>query len=99
LIDNLGVMVSSIIYRVLREGIAINININAGMDVQNNSISWASRKNRLKDLLTIDENIKWRVRIVTLTKMIIEWSWKNVKCSINGEFLSWNDNLDQVGIS
>jgi hypothetical protein len=69
-----GVIISSIIYRVFKDGIAMNINIIAGKVVQNNSISWASRKNRLNDLLMIDEMIKWRVKIVTLTKMIIEWS-------------------------
>lgn len=37
-------MFSSIRYRVLSDGIAININIRAGIDVQNTSISCDSKK-------------------------------------------------------
>lgn len=95
----LGIIVSSIIYKVFREGMAMNINIRAGRVVQKSSISWASKKNRLKDLDKVDEVIRYKVKIVTLTKITIAWSWKNIKCSIKGEFLFWKDKADQVGIS
>lgn len=98
LIDMIGWVISSIMYKVLRDGIAIKINIRAGREVQNNSISCASKKNRLKELFNIEIDIKCRVIKVTITKMIIEWSWKKIRCSINGEFLFWNEILDQVGI-
>jgi hypothetical protein len=59
-------------YRVLRDGIAIKINIRAGREVQNNSISCASKKNRLNELFKMEIDIKCRVIKVTITKMIIE---------------------------
>lgn len=58
LIDNNGFIFSSIRYRVFREGIAINRSIRAGILVQNNSISWASRKNRLKFFDKIEDIIR-----------------------------------------
>lgn len=58
LIDIKGLMFSSIKYNVFKEGIAINNNIKAGSLVQNNSISWASRKNRLKFFDKTEEKIR-----------------------------------------
>lgn len=53
-----GAIFSSIRYKVLREGIAINSNIRAGKLVQKSSISWASKKKRLKFMDLAEEIIK-----------------------------------------
>lgn len=58
LIDIRGLIFSSIKYNVFKDGIAIKSNIRAGILVQNSSISWASRKNRLKFFETTEETIK-----------------------------------------
>jgi len=93
-----GLEFSSIIYRVFNEGIAMNIKSMAGIEVQNNSISWASKKNLLNFFDLMDEINKYIVINVIVVKIIIEWSWKKIKCSIKGEFLFWKDNEDHVGI-
>jgi hypothetical protein len=58
LIVMLGVIVSSIIYKVFKEGMAMKISIRVGIAVQNSSISWASKKNRLKNFPLMDDSIK-----------------------------------------
>lgn len=94
----MGVDLSSIIYKVFNDGTAIKINIIAGKEVQNISISWDSKKNRLNLFDIIEERIRYMDIKVIATRMIIEWSWKKIKCSIKGEFLFWKDKLDQIGI-
>lgn len=75
---------------------AIKIKVNAGMIVHTISISWPSIKERLVRLLIIILIIIYRVIIVIIIIIIIEWSWKKAICSIIGEFMSGNDNWDQV---
>jgi len=48
----------------------------AGIEVQNNSISWASKKNLLNFFDLMDEINKYMVINVIVVKIIIEWSWK-----------------------
>jgi hypothetical protein len=67
-----GLEFSSIIYKVFSEGIAMNINNMAGIEVQNNSISCASRKNLLNFFDLIDETNKYIVISVIVVKIIIE---------------------------
>jgi hypothetical protein len=98
LIDKFGEMFSSIMYRAFIEGRAMKINMADGRIVQIVSISCPSDMNLLNLFLTIDDAIMYRVRMVIVTRMIIEWSWKNSNCSIVVEFLSWNDNAVHVGI-
>jgi hypothetical protein len=50
-----GFIISSAMYKIFKEGMAIKINIPTGRDVQNNSISWFSLSIRLKDILCIEE--------------------------------------------
>jgi hypothetical protein len=83
----LGLIISSIIYKVFKDGIAINTSIIAGRAVQKNSISSAPKKNRLKLLVEIALNKLYKTIVVILIKIIIAWSWKKIKCSIRGEFL------------
>lgn len=85
-------------YKVFKEGIAININISAGIIVQKISVSWDSSKNWLKFLITIDFTIIVRVNDRIDKIKIIVWSWKNIRCSIVGEFLSWENILAHMGI-
>jgi len=67
-----GLEFSSIMYKVFSEGIAMNIKSMAGIEVQNNSISCASRKNLLNFLDLIEEINKYMVISVIVVKMIIE---------------------------
>lgn len=94
----LGDFVSSIRYKVFREGRAIKISSNAGRIVQIVSISCPSITNLLNFFLIISDKTRWIVRIVIKVKMIIAWSWKNIICSIAGEILSWNDKAVHLGI-
>jgi hypothetical protein len=66
--------VSSIKYKVFREGIAMKINIKAGKIVQIVSISCPSMINLLKDLLIIIVDIIYKVKIVIKVKIIMAWS-------------------------
>lgn len=76
----------------------MNININAGMAVQNISVSCDSSKNWLYVLVFRDEIIILRVRARIDRIKIILWSWKNIRCSIVGEFLFCENILDHIGI-
>jgi len=66
-----GVLVSSIRYRVFRDGRAMKINRKAGKIVQIVSISWPSIMNLLKFLPKVREVTKYRVKIVIRIKIII----------------------------
>jgi hypothetical protein len=63
--------VSSIRYKVFREGIAIKIRRRAGLIVHMVSTSCLS-----------DEFL---LNVLFFVKIIITWSWKNSRCSIEGE--------------
>lgn len=58
LIVNEGFGNSSIMYKIFNDGKAIKISIKVGIDVQNNSISWFSWKNRLNLSQTKEVKIK-----------------------------------------
>jgi hypothetical protein len=66
-----GVLVSSIKYRVFKEGRAINTNKRAGRTVQIVSISCPSMTNLLNLFLFIREMTKYKVKIVIRIKIII----------------------------
>jgi len=69
-----GVLVSSIRYKVFKEGKAIKISMNAGRTVQIVSISCPSITNLLNLFLEIKEVTMYRVRTVINVRMIIAWS-------------------------
>lgn len=83
-----GDLVSSIKYRVFKEGRAMKINMNAGKIVQMVSISCPSMINLLNFFLSMREITRYTVRIVIRVRMIIAWSWKNRMCSMEGDLLS-----------
>jgi hypothetical protein len=62
-------------------------NMIAGIEVQNISVLWDSIINWLKFKFLIAEKIIFRVVIVITMIINMVWSWKNVRCSILGEFL------------
>jgi len=66
-----GVLVSSIKYKVFKEGIAIKINKRAGRMVQTVSISCPSIINLLKFFPKVVDSVKYNVMIVIRIKMII----------------------------
>jgi len=84
----LGDLVSSIRYKVFREGRAMKINRKAGRTVQIVSISCPSIMNLLKFFPRIMEVTKYSVKIVIRIRTIIAWSWKNRMCSIDMDTLS-----------
>lgn len=94
-----GLKDSSIKYKIRKDGRAMNISIKAGKIVQIISISCPSRISWLESLFNIMLVIIYKIKIVIIIKIIIEWSWKNISCSIVGEFLSVILILDQKGIS
>jgi hypothetical protein len=59
-------------YNVFNDGKAIKINIKAGIEVQNNSTSCASKKNRLYLLDITEDKIKYIHIRVIIVKIIIE---------------------------
>jgi hypothetical protein len=53
-----GLTISSVIYKIFKEGIAMKISNPIGREVQNNSISWFSMFTRVKKFLDTDDQIK-----------------------------------------
>lgn len=82
-------MISSIRYKILSEGIAKKIKITIGKIVQIISIIWLCKIILLFKLFINNENIIYIIIIVIIIIIIIAWSWKKIKFSIIGEFLSW----------
>jgi hypothetical protein len=80
------------------DGIAINTSKNAGMEVQNSSVSCDSKKNRSTSFDFIEDNIIINVRELIAKIMTIVWSWKKHKCSIRGEFLFCRLIVFHIGI-
>lgn len=69
---------SSIKYKILIDGIAINMRINIGIIVQISSIRWFWSRNRLFNLFLISDIIINRIMVVIDTIIIIVKSWKNI---------------------
>lgn len=86
---------SSVIYRIFKEGIAINIKINIGEIVQIISIRCPWSKNRLVILLKIRKIIENRIIDVIKIKIIIVKSWKKIISSEVGE-LAFCNEINQV---
>lgn len=83
-------MISSIIYRIRRDGSAIRIKITAGRIVQIVSTSWAS-------IVLVWVNFVVNISVIIystnelIRKTIIKvWSWKLVSSSIIGDVASCN---------
>lgn len=85
LIVNLLLWISSVKYKIFKEGIAIKIKINIGRIVQINSIKCLSNRNRLVKLLKINDLIIKKIRIVIKIKIIMVKSWKKIIISYEGE--------------
>lgn len=81
--------VSSVRYKIFRDGIAIKIKIIMGKIVQINSIVCPDRRNRFVWLLKIIIIIMNKIRIVMRVKIIIVKSWKKIIKSYVGELESW----------
>lgn len=78
LIDNLLLWISSVRYKIFKEGIAIKIRMNIGTMVQINSIKWPWSKNRLIILFFSIIIIIKKIIIVIKIKMIMAKSWKKI---------------------
>lgn len=87
----LTLKISSVRYRTLIEGIAMEIRINMGRIVHTISIVWFSSKNRWINWLDISLSVINRIRIVIKVKMIIAKSWKKIIKSYVGELESWRE--------
>lgn len=94
-----GLLISSVKYKILREGIAKKIRIIIGIIVQIISIIWLWRINLLFILFINKEIIIYKIIIVIMIIIIIAWSWKKIKFSIIGEFAFCKLIVDQVEIS
>lgn len=70
----------------------------AGIVVQNISISCLSGENRLVIFVVMFWIISHEVIAVTAVMIIIEWSWKNSRCSMIGDFLFWKLIFIHIGI-
>lgn len=86
---------SSVIYKIFKEGIAINIKIIIGEIVQIISIKWPWSKYRLVILLKRRKIIENRIIEVIKIKIIIVKSWKKIINSKVGEFAFCNE-INQV---
>lgn len=69
---------SSVKYKILIDGTAIIIKIIMGKIVQIISIRFPSRRNRLVDLLIVNEHKIRKINIVINIKIIIVKSWKKI---------------------
>lgn len=76
-----------------------NIKRNAGIEVQKYSISWFSVKNRLKNFVDNERIIIIETINVIRRIIIILWSCRKFRCSINGEFLFWKWIAFHIGIT
>jgi len=83
-----GCLESSIRYKVFIEGRAMKISMVPGRIVQIDSISCPSAMNLLNFFPFIRDSIEYRVMIVISDRIIIAWSWKNIRCSMIGEEVS-----------
>lgn len=75
---NLLLWVSSVRYKIFKEGMAIKIRIIIGAMVQINSIEWPWSRKRFVNLLKIIINIIKKISIVIKIKIIIVKSWKKI---------------------
>jgi len=78
LIDNLLLWISSVKYRIFKDGMAIKIKINMGMIVQINSIKCPWSRNRSINLFLIILIIIKKISKVIKSKIIIVKSWKKI---------------------
>lgn len=83
------------VYKIFREGIAINIKIIIGEIVQIISIEWSWSKNRLINLLKNRKIIENKIMNVIKIKIIIVKSWKKIINSEEGE-LAFCNLINQV---
>jgi hypothetical protein len=83
-----GGFVSSIMYRIFIEGRARATNIAAGRIVHVVSNSCLSILYLLNLFIAVGIDIMYKIRTVKVIMRIIEWSLKNVSCSMAGEALS-----------
>lgn len=86
---------SSVIYKIFKEGIAMNIKIIIGEIVQIISIKCPWSKNRLVILLKIRKVIDNKIIKVIKIKIIIVKSWKKIISSEEGE-LAFCNEINQV---
>lgn len=86
---SLLIKVSSVRYKILREGIAIKIKINMGIIVQISSIAlpWSRKRLVILFLIIIDKIEK--IIIVIKIRVIIVKSWKKIIISKIGELEFW----------
>lgn len=78
LIDNFLWLISSVKYKIFKDGIAIKIKIIIGKIVQISSIEWPFKRNRLINLLFINNKKIDRINIVIRMIIIIAISWKKI---------------------
>lgn len=76
--DSLLLWISSVKYKIFKEGNAIKISTNIGIIVQINSIVWPWRRNRLINLFFNIINKIIKIIIVMKIRMIMVKSWKKI---------------------
>lgn len=87
-----GLLISSIIYRIRKDGRAIVIRIMAGRIVQMVSTSWASIVLVcVSGVVSMDAMI-YNTRELIINTIIRAWSWKCNNSSMMGEVASWRPN-------
>lgn len=88
-----GSSISSIMYRICRDGRARSTRTMAGRIVQISSTSWASTA--LDDSFSISMWAKrYRTRLQMAKATIRAWSWNSTSSSIIGDEASWNPSWE-----
>jgi len=89
----LQLLISSVKYKILIDGIAIKIKIIIGVIVQINSIVWPWSKNRSINLFFIINIIMKKINKVIKRRISIVKSWKKIIISYTGELEFWRDRF------
>lgn len=87
-----GLLISSIMYRIRRDGRAIKMRMMAGRIVQIVSTSWASMVLVWVNLVVSIDEMIYSTRELIRNTIISVWSWKCRSSSIIGDVASWNPN-------
>lgn len=93
-----GLFISSVIYKIIMDGIEIDTKIVNGVRVQNDSILLFSCSDILMVIFIFEIIMNVEIIIRFIVHIIIKWSLNIIRCSSVLEFGFWNDLFMFVGI-
>lgn len=92
-----GLSISSIMYRICRDGRASRMRTIAGRIVQISSTSWASMV--LEESFSINISVsRYKTRLQIIRATMRAWSWNSTSSSMIGEEASWNPSCEWLAM-